>query len=231
MNLDLHSTSSGITLHHQTSVNVLGSVRILGEGWFSNEENHCVEMVVGLESLPANITIDNPMWAIVGGETHVVDDPMNITIESPEIVCVEPMEGAIQLAETSLDGRISGPVINYQSDDGTSFTLTASLLDINRTAIALEDGFEFTNSNPFDAVALGWHLNQSSACPEFVTTELSENSNHTFDENFNGSQVIHISDETMNGILSIPDFGILTVCDGSLRFIYQMISGPSILVN
>ena len=108
---------------------------------------------------------------------------------------------------------------------------TASLLDINRTAIALEDGFEFTNSNPFDAVALGWHLNQSSACPEFVTTELSENSNHTFDENFNGSQVIHISDETMNGILSIPDFGILTVCDESLRFIYQMISGPSILVN
>ena len=79
LNLDLHSTSSGITLHHQTSVNVLGSVRILGEGWFSNEENHCVEMVVGLESLPANITMDNPMWAIVGGETHVVDDPMTVS--------------------------------------------------------------------------------------------------------------------------------------------------------
>lgn len=231
LNFELHSTSSGITFYHQTTVNVLGSVRILGEGWYSNEENHCVEMVVGLESLPANITLDDPMWTIVGGETHVVDDPMNITTESPEIVCVEPMEGAIQLAQTSLDGRISGPVINYQSDDGSSFMLTASLLDVNRTAISIEDGFEFSNSNPFDAEALGWHVNQSSPCPEFVTVELSENSNQTFDENFNGSQIIHISDDTINGRITIPDFGILTVCDGPLRFIYQMISGPSILIN
>tara|TARA_S200000501_G_C20871770_1_gene764635 strand:+ start:3895 stop:6393 length:2499 start_codon:yes stop_codon:yes gene_type:complete len=231
LNFDLHSTSSGITFHHQTTVNVTGSVRILSEGWYSSEENHCVDVVVGLESLPANITVDNPMWTIVGGETHVVNDPMNITMESPDIVCVEPMEGAIQLAGTSLDGRISGPVINYQSDDGSSFSLKAGLLDVNRSAIALEDGFEFTDSNPFGAEALGWHVNQSSSCPEFVAVELSQNSNHTFDENFNGSQIIHISEDTTSGRLVIPDFGILTVCGESLRFNYQMVSGPSILIN
>ena len=231
LNFDLHSTSTGITFNHQTIVNVKDSVRILSEGWYSNEENFCVEMVVEPESLPANITVEDPMWTIVGGGNHVVNDPINITMESPEVVCVEPMEGAIQLAGTSLDGRISGPEINYQSDDGSSFTLKAGLLDVNRSAIALADGFEFNNSNPFGGEALGWNLNQSSSCPDFVTVELSENSNHTFDENYNGSQIIHISDDTVSGRLVIPDFGVLTVCDEDLRFNYEMVSGPSILIN
>ena len=231
LNFDLHSTSSGFTFNHQTTVNVTDSVRILSEGWYSNEENFCVEMIFASESLPANITVEDPMWAIVGGETHVVDDPMNITMESPEVVCVEPMEGAIQLAGTSLDGRISGPEIYYQSDDGSSLSLKAGLLDVNRSAIALEGGFEFNNSNPFGAEALGWNINQSSSCPDFVSVELSENGNHTFDENYNGSQIIHISDDTMTGRLVIPDFGILTVCNEDLRFNYEMVSGPSILLN
>ncbi len=231
LNFYLHSSSSGSTFHHQTTVNVGGSVRILSEGWFSNEGNHCVEMVVGLESLPANITLDNHMWSIVGGETHSVDDPMNITLESPELVCVEPMEGAIQLADKSLDGGINGPVITYQSDDGSSFSLIARLMDVNRSAISLLDGFEFTSSSPFDADALGWHENKSSPCPEFVTVELTQNGNHTFDENFNGSQIIHISEDTMNGRIFVPNHGILTTCKESVRTNYEMRGGPSILVN
>ncbi len=231
LNFDIHSTSSGTVFHHQTTVNVEGSVRILTEGWFSNEGHHCVEMVLGLESIPANITLDNPLWSIVGGETHLVDDPMNVTMDQPELVCVEPMEGAIQLAETSLDGGVNGPVINYQSDVGSSYSLTAPLLDVNRSAVSLPDGFEFKSSSPFDADALAWHQNESSPCPEFVTVELSQNSNQSFDGKYNGSQIIHFSDDVQNSRLNIPNFGILTACNGSMRTNYEMVDGPTVLVN
>ncbi|MBA45576.1 MAG: hypothetical protein CMB31_03200 [Euryarchaeota archaeon] len=231
LNLHLHSTTTGTTFEHQTTVKVGGSVRILNDGWFYQDENHCIEMVVGLESLPANITLNNPLWSIVGGETHSVNDPMNITIESPELVCVEPMEGAIQMADLSSDGGINGPTITYQSDDGSSYSLTARLMDVNRSAVALADGFEFDSSYPIDARSIGWHVNESSSCPEFVTTELSQNGNQTFDENNNNSQIIHVSENITNARLIIPNFGILTVCEQSFRSNYEMVSGPSILVN
>jgi len=231
LDLMFHSTN-GNTFYHQTAVNVVGSVRILDEGWISNsEQNHCVRMVVGLESLPANVTLGDPMWSLVQGESHPIIDPMNITLENPELVCVEPLEGAIQMAPQSSEGGVLGPTITYQSDNGTSLSLTAPLLDVNRSLVTHDNYTEFDYVSPFNADAIGWHQNQSSACPTSPDTLLSEDWSWTPSNFKNDSQIVHFSENIQNGSLLLPNFGILTVCDGSSPAVYELSGGPSVLVN
>ena len=231
LDLLFHSTN-GIEINHRTSVSVVESVRILDEGWISNmNQNHCVRMAIGFESLPANITLDDPMWSLIQGNVHAVYDPINITEENPELVCVEPLEGAIQMASKSEDGRILGPTISYQSDDGSSLSLTAPLVDVNRSLVTLENYTEFDSVSPFNANAIGWHLNQSSACSESPDTLLSGNWSWSPSTSNNDSQIVHFSDDLQNGKLLLPDFGILTVCNDSSRTIFELSSGPSLLVN
>ncbi len=231
LDLVFHSTN-GNTFYHQTAVNVVGSVHILGEGWVSNsEQNHCVRMVVDMESLPANVTLDDPMWSLVQGEHHPITDPMNITFDNPELICVEPLEGAIQLASKSSDGGLLGPIIHYQSDNGTILSLTAPLLDVNRTLVSLYDEVVFNNSSPFHADAIGWHHNGSSPCPESPISLLSGNWFWSPIESINESQIVHFSDDIQNGSLQLPDYGIITVCTESSPTIFELVPGPSLLLN
>ena len=231
LDLMFHSTN-GNTFYHQTEVNVGGSVHILDEGWVSNsEQNHCVRMVVDVESLPANVTLNDPMWSLVQGDPYPITDPMNITLENPELICVEPLEGAIQLASKSSDGGLLGPIIHYQSDNGTILSLTAPLVDVNRTLVSLYGEIVFNDSSPFNADAIGWHQNKSSPCPESPISLLSGNWSWSPIESNNESQIIHFSDGIQNGSLQLPDFGIITVCTGSSPTIFELVSGPSLLLN
>ena len=225
-------STNGNTFYHQTEVNVGGSVHILDEGWVSNsDQNHCVRMVVDMESLPANVTLNDPMWSLVQGDPHPITDPMNITLENPELICVEPLEGAIQLASKSSDGGLLGPIIHYQSDNGTILSLTAPLIDVNRTLVSLYGEVEFNDTSPFNAGAMGWHQNTSSPCPESPISLLSGNWFWSPIESINESQIIHFSDDIQNGSLQLPDFGIITVCTGSYPTIFELVSGPSLLLN
>jgi len=231
LDLMFHSTN-GNTFYHQTEVNVGGSVHILDEGWVSNsEQNHCVRMVVDVESLPANVTLNDPMWSLVQGDPYPITDPMNITLENPELICVEPLEGAIQLASKSSDGGLLGPIIHYQSDNGTILSLTAPLVDVNRTLVSIYGEIVFNDSSPFNADAIGWHQNKSSPCPESPISLLSGNWSWSPIESNNESQIIHFSDDIQNGSLQLPDFGIITVCTGSSPTIFELVSGPSLLLN
>jgi hypothetical protein len=188
-------------------------------------------MVVDVESLPANVTLNDPMWSLVQGDPYPITDPMNITLENPELICVEPLEGAIQLASKSSDGGLLGPIIHYQSDNGTILSLTAPLVDVNRTLVSLYGEIVFNDSSPFNADAIGWHQNKSSPCPESPISLLSGNWSWSPIESNNESQIIHFSDDIQNGSLQLPDFGIITVCTGSSPTIFELVSGPSLLLN
>ena len=196
-------STSGDYFQHETIVNVVGSVRILDEGWFSSDEFHCVRMGLGLESLPANITLEDPLWSLVQGTSHPIIEPMNVTLDSPELVCIEPFEGAIQMSENSSNGGILGPIIRYQSDNGSSLYLTAPLLDVNRSVVVFPENFRFGPELPFVANAIGWNLNQSSHCPESPTKILEDNFEWAPNEFDNHSQIVHFSDEINNGSLNL----------------------------
>ena len=94
-----------------------------------------------------------------------------------------------------------------------------------------ENYTEFDSVSPFNANAIGWHLNQSSACSESPDTLLSGNWSWSPSTSNNDSQIVHFSDDLQNGKLLLPDFGILTVCNDSSRTIFELSSGPSLLVN
>ena len=238
INIGIHVEGSrgDMEIHHSIILNSSGVPRILNQGWSKNDEgqSHCVQMVLDSIGQAANLSISSSSysdWTLIGGHNLPIVDSVNFTESEPMTVCASPSEIAIPLSERSTDGRLLGPKLILELDDGASFVLKAPLLNVSTSVVAPLDGWPVNGNLPFTGEAIGWSQNVSSPCANFVTLDPMENFTWLPVSGVEGYQVERFSEPIGNGTLNPPQEGIMTTCENGVPTIHSLVEGPSVLVD
>lgn len=240
INIGIHVEGSrgDMEVHHSMILNSSGVPRILDQGWSKNVEasSHCVQLVLDSIGQAANLSLSTSPssqsdWTLIGGHNIPIVDSMNFTENEPLTVCASPSEIAIPTSERSTDGRLLGPTLVLELDDGVRFVLEAPLLDVITSVVVPLDGWPVNGTLPFIGGAIGWSQNMSSPCAEFVRLDPMENFTWSPVSGVEGHQIERFSEPIGNGTLNPPPEGIITTCEGGEPTIHSLVEGPSILVD
>ena len=236
--IHVEGSRGDMELHHSVILNSSGVPRILDQGWSQDEETglHCVHLVLDSINQAANLSLSNlpsaySDWTLIGGHIQPILNPLNFTENEPMMVCVSPSELAIPTTERSKDGRLLGPSLILELDDGVRINLDVPLLDVSRSVVVPLDGWPVNGTLPFMGDAIGWNLNESSPCANFVRLDPMENFTWSPVSGIENRQIERFSLEIGNGTLNPPQEGFLTTCEGSNPTIHSLVQGPSVFVD
>tara|TARA_B100002052_G_scaffold278373_1_gene284677 strand:- start:539 stop:2203 length:1665 start_codon:yes stop_codon:yes gene_type:complete len=236
--IHVEGSQGDMEILHSVILNSSGVPRILDQGWMKNEESgsHCVNLVLDSIGQSANLSLSKSPpfysdWTLMGGHNQPLVNPENITESNPMTVCINPSELAIPTSERSMDGRLLGPTLVLELDDGARFNLNVPLLDVTTSVVAPVNGWQVNGTLPFPGDAIGWDLNESSPCANFVRLDPFENFTWSPVSGVVGRQIERFSEPIGNGTLNPPSEGFLTTCVGHNATIHSLVEGPSVLVD
>ena len=238
LGIHVEGSRGDMEIHHSVILNSSGVPRILNQGWMQNEEDasHCVNLVLDTIDQAANLSLSKSPpfysdWILMGGHNQPIVNPLNITESNPMVVCVNPSELAIPTSERSMDGRLLGPTLVLELDDGVRFNLNVPLLDISTSVVAPVNGWPVNGTLPFTGDAIGWDLNESSPCANFVRLDPFENFTWSPVSGVVSRQIERFSEPIGNGTLNPPPEGFLTTCVDHNPTIHSLVEGPPVLVG